>query len=132
MYYRETSSLFQIRKYFAGQLWAVSNVVENDWNSAINKGFRNVFKYISGLNAEHQVVSMAVPGSSSFFRSLSRISVTALRFTVLAARSLEGVDVAFFIPSNFSKPPTPSVLSEVEQIMQTLENCSECCRGRFK
>ena len=32
---------------------------------------------------------------------------------VLAARSLGGVSVAFFLPSNITKPPTPSSATQV-------------------
>jgi hypothetical protein len=57
----------QIRRYFAGQSWAISAVNENDWNAAVNKGFHNLFKYISGLNENHELISMAVPGATIDF-----------------------------------------------------------------
>ena len=51
----------QVRKY-ASTAWAVTDVAADDWNAAINTGFRNLFQYISGFNEGHQIIPMAVPG----------------------------------------------------------------------
>ncbi len=69
----------QIRKY-AATSWAVTDVAMDDWNAAINNGFRNLFKYISGFNEGHQLIPMAVPGmaGAQYFEAKADASLLSL------------------------------------------------------
>lgn len=88
-------------------------VIENasNYKAAGNEGFRRLFKYISGANANQSKVSMTVPVAQT--ESSQKISMTV---PVQQTESTDGWRVAFMLPTEYTLETAPQPTDSRVQI----------------
>lgn len=81
---------------------AETTVAEEEWDQAVEEGFRRLAKYIFGGNAQREHISMTLPVlSSAAERAELEMS------SPVAARTPEGYTVAFLMPRGSGLPALP-------------------------
>jgi hypothetical protein len=88
-------------------------VIENasNYKAAGNEGFRRLFKYISGANANETKVSMTVPVAQT--ESSQKIAMTV---PVQQTESTDGWRVAFMLPTEYTLETAPQPTDSRVQI----------------
>jgi effector-binding domain-containing protein len=77
-------------------------VKDDDYKSAVNKGFRALFKYITGANSVNQKISMTTPVITE--NNSQNIEMTA---PVFIADSNNSWTIAFVLPDNYTLDTAP-------------------------
>ena len=92
---------FSIRDY-QPLIEAQITVADGDYKTAVNKGFRELFKYITGANTVNQSISMTTPALIE--QKSQNIKMTA---PVLINSDNNSWTIAFVLPDNYTIETTP-------------------------
>ncbi|APC97871.1 SOUL family heme-binding protein [Francisella frigiditurris] len=111
----KTDNNFSIREY-KPIIEAQVQINNNDYKSAVNKGFKELFKYITGENISNEKIKMTKPVVIK--QNSQKIAMTA---PVLVKEGKESWIISFILPESFNiddapKPTNNSIkLVEVPQ-----------------
>jgi hypothetical protein len=108
----EREGAFELRQY---RPYAVAEtLVEGDFGSAGNEGFRRLFGYISGKNAGSKSISMTAPVEQS--KAGEKIAMTA---PVVQQRAGQAWRIAFVLPASYTLETAPQPTDPRVTLSQT-------------
>ena len=115
-----THENLELRRY-AGYLVAETTITgETDRNSAVNQGFRRLFRYISGDNTTQTKIDMTAPVEQAASRDTGqKIAMTApVETTSNSTSEMPAWTVAFIVPSQFNMDTVPQPDNKAVSIRQ--------------
>jgi hypothetical protein len=128
----EKSDDFELRKY--DPYIVAETLVEGDFETVGNEGFRRLFKYISGENRKKESIAMTAPVSQG--ERYEKIAMTA---PVGQEKAGTGYSITFVMPPKYTKETVPEpvddriTIKEVpSRIMAALTYSGTWSRKRFE
>lgn len=95
---------FEIREY--AEMVQVEVLAGGDYSTATNSGFRELFGYISGENAEDQKIAMTAP-----------VFISPAQDNVNDLTAEQDWEVAFVLPAEFALSDSPKPSSELVRLV---------------
>ena len=128
----EKEGSFELRQY--EPYLVAETVVEGDFDTVGNEGFRRLFAYISGKNRKQRSISMTTPVSQE--AESEKISMTA---PVNQARVGEKYRITFLMPAKYTMETLPEPLDDrvklkavPGQLIAALKYSGTWSKGRYE
>ena len=104
-------------RIYQPRMEAQVTIAEGNYNDAVNKGFRELFNYITGSNTVNQKISMTTPAITK--KKSQNIDMTA---PVLISDCNRAWTVAFVLPDGYTLENTPKPTNEDIKLVYKPQN----------